>query len=446
MIPALALFLALGMVSLGLAGAACVMAWRLAPARERRAQIGWLARWGAKGLVLPCAAWWLLNLGISWWLQPFMPQIQAAQNSGFPWAPEFLSVAGAGLFIVSSYWTATTLAWVVFETGRELEEEAARNFKGLCWTCILGLCLPAIVVLALGGWYTVGLAAFILLAPIAGLAPRFLGRQVTPTPPIYARAIARIKFGKYNEAEMEIIKELEKSEEDFDGWMMLAELYANHFNDLQEAEQTVLGICEQPVTSPSQLSVALHRLADWQLKTGRDPEAARRALQMICDRLPGTHLAHMAQLRIAQLPASIEELSEREHAPPIPLPALGDHFDEAAEAADSAVAIQRATEAANACVDRLNQDPDNVAAREKLARLLAEKLGQPDRGIEQLTLLFQVPGQEARRRSEWLSWIAAWHLKYRGDRVAGRAALERIVREFPDTPQAIAARQRLGSM
>jgi len=286
----------------------------------------------------------------------------------------------------------------------------------------------------------------IVLAPIAGLAPRLLGREINRTPPIYARAIARIKFGKYNEAEMEIIRELEKSEDDFDGWMMLAELYATHFNDLREAEQTVLNICEQPVTTPSQLSVALHRLADWQLKTGRDPQAARRALQMICDRLPGTHLAHMAQLRITQLPASPDELREREHAPPIPLPALGDHFDDAAEPADSAIVIEKAAQAANACVERLNQDPDNIAAREKLARLLAEKLGQPDRGIEQLTLLFQVPGQEAQRRSEWLSWIAVWHLKYRGDREAGRAALQRIVREFPDTPQAIAARQRLLSI
>src|SRR5437899_3435494 len=110
--------------------------------------------------------------------------------------------------------------------------------------------------------------------------------------------------------------------------MMLAELYANHFRDLTEAERTIIEICSQPKTTPSQLSVALHRLADWQLKLGQDPNAARRALQMVCDRLPGTHLAHMARLRMNQLPLTREDLREQQAAKPIPLPALGDKLDE----------------------------------------------------------------------------------------------------------------------
>src|SRR5205823_4090341 len=121
------------------------------------------------------------------------------------------------------------------------------------------------------------------------------------------RAIAKMKFGKYTEAEWEIIRELEKSEDDFEGWMMMAELYANHFHDLAEAEQTILEICDQPRTTLPQLSIALHRLADWHLKLACDPDAARRALQMICDRARGTHLARMAQLRLQQLPATAEE-------------------------------------------------------------------------------------------------------------------------------------------
>src|SRR5437899_7851710 len=118
------------------------------------------------------------------------------------------------------------------------------------------------------------------------------------TPLMYARAIARMKFGKYDEAEWEIIRELEKREDDFEGWMMMADLYANHFHDLPEAEQTILEICDQRRTTTSQVSIALHRLADWHLNLANDPEAARRALQVICDRLRGSHLAHMAQLRI----------------------------------------------------------------------------------------------------------------------------------------------------
>ena len=119
-----------------------------------------------------------------------------------------------------------------------------------------------------------GLAGIALLAPMAGYGPSVL--HAKKTPPMYARAVARMKFGKYSEAEWEIIHELEKCEDDFEGWMMLADLYANNFNDLPEAEQTILEICDQPKTTPSQLSIALHRLADWHLQRAGDPEAARR--------------------------------------------------------------------------------------------------------------------------------------------------------------------------
>jgi len=80
-----------------------------------------------------------------------------------------------------------------------------------------------------------------------------------------------MKFGKYSEAEWEIIRELEKAEDDLEGWMMLADLYATHFGDLAEAERTILEICDQPRLTSSQLSVALHRLADWQPEAGSGP-------------------------------------------------------------------------------------------------------------------------------------------------------------------------------
>ncbi len=137
-----------------------------------------------------------------------------------------------------------------------MEAERKRSFRGLCWTCVLAICLPALLLFFLGGWSALGLALFAILAPIAGYAPGLLGPRKLP--PMYARAIARMKFGKYSEAEWEILRELEKCEDDFDGWMMLADLYANHFNDLPAAEQTVLELCDNPRTTPSQFSVALH--------------------------------------------------------------------------------------------------------------------------------------------------------------------------------------------
>ncbi len=252
-----------------------------------------------------------------------------------------------------------------------------------------------------------------------------------------------IKFGKYSEAEWEIIHQLEKCEDDFQGWLMLAELYANQFKDLPEAEQTILELCEQPKLTPTQLSVALHRLADWHLKLATDPEAARRALQMICDRLPGTHLARMAQIRIDQLPASAEELREQQQPKVVPLPALGDSLESGPAQAESEMGQDQARELANLCVERLRQDPNNVPAREKLARILAERLDQADRGLEQLTLLLNMPDQPDARRAEWLSLTAAWQIKYQHDTQGGRKTLERIIQEFPQSAQAFAAQRRM---
>jgi hypothetical protein len=338
---------------------------------------------------------------------------------------------------VSSYWSTITLAWVLVSATRAVDGTARKDFQKLCVACLLGLCIPAVIVYLIGGISTAGLIGTLLLAAIAGYSRDIL--QPPKLPPMYARAIARMKFGKYTEAELEIIKELENWEDDFDGWMMLADLYANHFNNLTEAEQTILDLCSQPTTTSSQLAVALHRLADWHLKLGKDPAAARRALLMICERLPGTHLAHMAQLRINQLPASAAELKEQQGSQTIPLPALGDHMDDPSGPIDTPAA----SKAANAYVDQLKQNPNNVAAREKLARILAERLEKPLLGIEQVELLLDMPERSIAERAGWLGLIAAWQIKYCQDIHSGQAVLERILREFPDTPQAMMARRRL---
>jgi hypothetical protein len=373
-----------------------------------------------------------------------MPQIQFARNNGLPWAPPFLGVMAAGLFIITSYWTALTLGWVLSQKSIGLAGDASSDFKGLCLTGLLGLSLPAAGIIWLGGWPWVGLAAALILAPIAAYAPANMGMRNMP--PMYSRAIARIKFGKYAEAEWEIIRQLEKYQDDFQGWMMMAELYANHFYDLKEAEQTILEICDQPKVTPSQLSIALHKLADWQLSLAGDPDAARRSLQVICDRLKGTHLARMAQIRMNQLPLTAAELKEQHTSAPIPLPALGDNLDEDSAGSESTLAQSKAIELAKACVERLKQDPNHVPAREKLARLLADHLNQPEQAAEQLVLLLNMPDQPDSKRAEWLGLTAAWHIRHRQDFETAQKVLERLVREFPKTPQALAARRRLRNM
>lgn len=441
--PAVNIILALSILSAASIAAGWVLSYSLIPERRHPQLLRPLITWSVKGLLVPLAIWALMNLGLSWNLQPFMPQVQAAQNNGGAWFPEYLRALAVGFFVISTYWTSVTLSWFLIEAAAGAEGHARAQFKALCLTCFIAMIVPALVLWFFGGWPLFGLAGIAMLAPMAGYGSNIL--QLKKAPPIYARAIARMKFGKYSEAEMEIIQELEKCEDDFDGWLMLAGLYANQFNDLAEAEKTILEICEHPKTTPSQLSIALHQLANWHLQRGGNPAAARRALQLICTRLPGTHLAHMAQLRINQLPASVKELRQQQSGAPIPLPALGDSIDQAPPI-ESGLQRHEAAEAANACVETLSRDPNNTSARERLARLFAEHLGQPDLGIEQANLLLDLPDQPEARRAEWLSLIAAWHIRYRHDTNAAREMLERLVREFPQTPQALAARRRLQLM
>jgi hypothetical protein len=439
--PAVNIFLSLLVLSLLSVTAAWVLSYGLTPEGRHPQLRRSLLVWSVKGLLVPLAIWTLMNLGLSWNLEPFMPQVQAAQNRGGNWFPAYLRVMAAGLFVISSYWTAVTLGWTLVEASAGAEGETRAQFKALCLTCLVTMAVPALLLVFFAGWSMLGLAGIALLAPMAGYGASILSAKKTP--PMYARAIARMKFGKYTEAEWEIIRELEKCEDDFDGWMMLAELYANQFNDLPEAEQSILEICEQPKTTPSQLSIALHRLADWHLQRAGDPAAARRDLQMICNRLPGSHLARMAQLRMNQLPASPAELRRQQSASSIPLPALSETIDKAPAQPDSARQRHEATEAANACVELLKHDPNNVSARERLARLLAEHLDQPARAIEQVKLLLDMPDQPDERRAEWVSLVAAWQIRYLHDTDTARKTLERLLREFPHSAQAFAARRRL---
>ena len=435
---ALYTLVSLMMISLALVSATCVLTCRLAEEPSRPAFRRWLAGWTLKGLLAPSAIWVLFNLGLTWDLQPLMPAVQAGRITG-NWVAPFMKISGVGAFVVSSYWAAATLLWVLVHASRGLKGEQKENFKGLCYTAGLGMGVIALVLFLLGGSYTLGLAVAVMLAPVAGYAPGIL--LTKKLPPMYARAIAKMKFGKYTEAEWELIKQLEQAEDDFQGWMMMAELYAVHFRDVAEAEQTILEICDNPKVSRTQISVALHKLADWHLGIGEDPEAARRALQMVQDRCRGMHLARMAQLRLQQIPASREELREQRSAEPIPLPALGDVLDE--DEVGSKDGRQKAQEIAKSCIERLKQAPNNVHARERLARALAEHLSRPDDGIEQLSLLLNMPEQPESKRAEWLSLQAAWQLKFRHDGNKGRELLKRLVREFPGTAQAFAAEQRL---
>jgi len=391
-------------------------------------------RWVWTGAAVPFALWLVLNTGLPG--PPVWPSITPMSAGVGAWWKSFDDAAAAGLFFISSYWAGVTFVWLL---GRVFERtDDRRTFLGMCFAWSLLLVPGALIIVGVGGWGLAGMA--MMLCGVALVHTTLPLKRVKPPAPCYSRALARISFGKYDEAELEVIRELETCENDFDGWMMLAELYATHFNDLPGAEQTVRDLCEQPTTMPGQVSIALHRIADWHLKLAHDPVAARHALERICARMPGTHMDKMARMRLNQLPATREELLERERGKPLHLP----HVSEESEVGTpQALPREQAATAANECVEALRKNPDDVAAREKFAGLLAESLGDAKTAIEQLELLLAMPDQPPAKRGEWLLLKAGWHARYLDDLEMAKLVYQEIMRDFPNSAPAFGAQRRL---
>jgi hypothetical protein len=431
----------------------------------------WYLTWLVKGLVFPIVIWLLLNVGHTPVMPPMVkimpqkiitppPKVIPPDEDDPPGTPPTIipgkpkkvgygPVAFAAmqtlpaLTPVSSYWAALTLGWFVKLMTRRTQDRKVFIICSLLWCSAM---LP-FVAWIIWSWKLAGVG-FGLTLWFAPIAHYLTALEPYRNPlPHYTSAIVKIKFGKYAEAEQAIIKELEKCENDFDGWLMLAELYARQFNDVGEAERTVLELCEDPASTLSQKSVALHKLADWQLQFRSDPVAARRALDAIVLLMPGTHLARMAQLRMHQLPTTRQEWAEKqEHGKKFKMPALTDAFDDAGEAGGGEINLKEEEAAANRCVEKLKADPKDVESREKLARIFAEKLGQPGLGINQLELLLEMSEPPANKRAEWLGLMAAWRLRYFNDKEAAQKLLQRLIRDFPQSAQAFAAQRKLKLM
>ena len=258
--------------------------------------------WSLAGLVLPSILWIAFNLGLMG--PPVWPNVTPASAGIGAWWNSFSTPGAAGVFFISSYWAGINFLWLLGRLYGRTEDRRAFIRICLAWSLLL---VPGAVLLVYAGkWPALGMT--LMLSGIALLQSTLTLKEEKPLAPSYARAQARISFGKYEEAEMEVIRELEQCEEDFDGWMMLAELYATHFNDVTAADQTIRDLCRQPSITPVQVGIALNRLADWHLKYTQDPVAARQVLEQLCARLAGTHMERMARQRINQLPPTREAL------------------------------------------------------------------------------------------------------------------------------------------
>lgn len=344
-----------------------------------------------------------------------------------------LNTVAVGGWVVASYWSAFTMAWLLCKNFRRV---VRREFFiiAVVWTVAL---LPfAIWFIAAQGVACAGLGLMMWLFPVTCVGSAFLVSASEKARPAYAAAYTKLNYGRTVEAECEIIEQLEKCEDDYEGWMLLAEVYAMRHRDLDVAEKTVLDLCDQPGLRPDQVAAALHKLADWHLRINDDPLAARQVMDEIIRRLPGTDAAQQAQERKDRIPESRETWLLRKR------PAT--HEDDLPSAEEPPMIQSPPADPGQELAEQLRINPDDVPTRERLAHQLAGR-GRIDDALEQMLVLLARGDCPPQQRAEWLRTMAQWEfIAYR--RAEARKWLEQLVRECPDTPQARSAVNRLQLM
>src|SRR5579859_3741153 len=98
MSQAIGIVISLFFLAAGFVAGAWLLTLRLTPDPKQGRIHRWLLFWSVKALLLPVALWATLNAGVSRYLQPFMPAVQAARNRGGPWLSEYLVALAGGIF------------------------------------------------------------------------------------------------------------------------------------------------------------------------------------------------------------------------------------------------------------------------------------------------------------------------------------------------------------
>ncbi|HVY69327.1 MAG TPA: hypothetical protein VHH73_05330, partial [Verrucomicrobiae bacterium] len=386
-------------------GAGTIHYWMLLHGEDNREELRRVWAWLVRGLAFPSLVWLACNLSWIPGVSPLMPGVAEIPKIGPALFFGRLNLILGTIQVIAACWAAVSLAWLLADIHSRASDYREPGLIALiCLVCSLPFMWSTV---HLFGWAALGYAFLIPLLPAVHFGLPFVEtRKILPS---YARAIAQLNRGNYAEAEQEVIGQLEKKEDDTQGWLMLAEMYATKFRDLASADKTVRELCEQPNVPPARATLAFHQLADWHLRIGENPAAARHALDTIIQKFPDSHFARMAKQRIDQLPADREELLEKQAVPVLRLPALNESTADEEHLAQKPLSRREAIAEVNKYAGKLKRNPNNIAARESFAIALADRLGKADLAIEQLQLLLDLPDQPERKRAEWLGWIAAWH-------------------------------------
>jgi tetratricopeptide (TPR) repeat protein len=262
--------------------------------------------------------------------------------------------------------------------------------------------------------------------------------------PLYSIATAFRKRGQYDKAIAEIHKQLGRFPNDYQGYMMLAEVWAEDMKDLDEAMRTVESLLCIPNLAPKNAAYSLTRVADWLLKYRSDIDSARATFQRIIDRLPDSVEAQLAAQRIAHL-ASAEDLANMHDPRIIAVP----HYDEKIGLQGRVVEApitESVAVTAQRYVDHLREHPLDNETRERLAMIYANEYQRLDLASIELEQLITTPNQLPKNVIHWLNVLADFQIRLANDVNGARLSLERIITLFPNSAGANNAQTRISQL
>ena len=393
--------------------------------------------WFLAGFVAPYTYFlltgWGTQMGFEEWLRTL-------KFGGWqPWRPPMALLAPvwgtAGLFY--SFWLAVTVAWMFHVSWEEATKKARRSFfqrVSIPWLVALGTLLIAWWGLYWSGVIVGGIYLFLR----SNLSAARADHGVRPR---YAQVTIFNNFGKYEEAEREIVNQLEKAPDDFEGWLLLAEVYATKQNDLKGAHEAVMQLVHQDDVSAPQKSEALRKLADWHLNIGENPKAARAALEELIRLLPGTIAAQRARQRLDSMPKDQQEYRQSLEVKPVvvaqvPEPDIRE-LDRRAPSGRVSVSDAERAEARG--------ELEKVAALESRGRA-AEALGDSEEGLDEalreLKTLCELPELPEAQWVRWMHCRARWLWERRKDADGAIELMNEVESRFPKTQLSMAARTR----
>ena len=315
----------------------------------------------------------------------------------------------------------------------------------LIWIAPLAMAIPFIGV-PLAACISVFIG--IIWAPSIGAAiakpitSLFDGSAMVDEPrPFYSIAEALRKRGLYPKALEAIDEELKKFPNDMQGWLMRAEIQAENLRDLPAAQATIESLLSQEGHDPKNLSYALNRMADWHLKLNSDGAAAKRCLEWILQLCPGTEMAYMAGQRLVHVNPNMHD--EKKTVRTIAM----EHHEEKLGLDPEFKGFQMPKEDPDAIlaghIQRLETNPSDNEARERLAVFYADYYKRLDLARDQFEQMLDQPGVPMKIVCRWLHLMADLYIKNAQDVVSATQCLERILALYPDSAETEKVHKRI---